>query len=233
MLSRRHDERDLPPAAVVTPPAANIRETMAGDVISRESSWLRYWRRARKAVAAFCSCAGAGSIGYALGGPALAVTAFIAIVVLGAVIAIVLSAMLGSRDPRSPFERVMLIICVFTGSRPRDYLAAPPARINVGLTKSASTASPCLFCEPGSAVSGQGAGGRNGGAIAVASAGAGSGSQVLDVAVQNFVNPKLRVVEQLEQGNVGRPAGTAPRARPDSRTLFLMAPLSGSPGGGS
>ena len=36
-----------------------------------------------------------------------------------------LVAMLGGRDSRSPFVRLMLIICVITGRRPGDYL--PPA----------------------------------------------------------------------------------------------------------
>ena len=161
-------------------------------------------------MAAICSCAGAGSVGYALGGPALAVVGFTTVVLLGAIIAIILSAMLGGRDLQSPFERVMLITCVFTGRRPRDYLAAPPARSDAELTKSASTASPCLFCEPGSAVSGQGAGargGRDGGAAAVALAGAGPGGQVLgqilNVAAQDFVDPAL-VREQLDQGDTAR-----------------------------
>ena len=48
-----------------------------------------------------------------------------AIVLAGVTVTILISAMLGRRDPRSPFERLMLVLCVITGRRPKDYL--PPA----------------------------------------------------------------------------------------------------------
>jgi hypothetical protein len=44
---------------------------------------------------------------------------------VAAAVAVVLVAMLGGRDSRSPFVRLMLTICVITGRRPGDYL--PPA----------------------------------------------------------------------------------------------------------
>jgi hypothetical protein len=43
---------------------------------------------------------------------------------------VMLSAMLGGHDPRSPFVRLMLIVCVITGRRPRDYL--PPDEPTAG-----------------------------------------------------------------------------------------------------
>jgi hypothetical protein len=42
--------------------------------------------------------------------------------VVTAAVAVMLSVMLGGRDPRSPFVRLRLIICVITGRRPGDYL---------------------------------------------------------------------------------------------------------------
>jgi hypothetical protein len=41
---------------------------------------------------------------------------------VGVTLVVILSAMLGGRDPRTPFVRLMLIICVITGRRPEDYL---------------------------------------------------------------------------------------------------------------
>jgi len=73
----------------------------------------------------------------------LAAAGFMAVVLLGAAIAIVLSAMLGRSDLRSPFERLMLLICVVTGRRPRDYLPAAATQkrptVGSGLTAPAVT----------------------------------------------------------------------------------------------
>jgi hypothetical protein len=89
----------------------------------------RLWRRTRNTLAAACSCAAGGSAGYALSGPAFAAAGCVAVVLVAAAVAIILSAMLGHRDLRqSPFERLMLLICVITGRRPRDYLPPPAAQ---------------------------------------------------------------------------------------------------------
>jgi hypothetical protein len=63
-----------------------------------------------------------------LGGPVVAATGLIAATVVGAAVVVMLSAMLGGHDPRSPFVRLMLIVCVITGRRPGDHLSAmsPP-----------------------------------------------------------------------------------------------------------
>jgi hypothetical protein len=57
-----------------------------------------------------------------LGGPVVAAAELIAAIVAGAAVVVMLSAMLGGHDPRSPFVRLMLIVCVITGRRPGDYL---------------------------------------------------------------------------------------------------------------
>jgi hypothetical protein len=58
------------------------------------------------------------------GGPVVAAAGLIAATVAGAAVVVMLSAMLGGHDPRSPFVRLILIVCVITGRRPGDYL--PP-----------------------------------------------------------------------------------------------------------
>ena len=55
--------------------------------------------------------------------PVVAAAGRIAATVAGAVV-VMLSAVLGGHDPRSPLVRLMLIVCVITGRRPGDYL--PP-----------------------------------------------------------------------------------------------------------
>jgi hypothetical protein len=143
MLSRHCDKHDIPPArAVIVPSATTWDATASGnvDVISRGPGRRL---RIRNAVVAACSCAAGGSAGYALGGPVLAAAGFMAVVLLCAAIAIVLSAMLGRSDLRSPFERLMLLICVVTGRRPRDYLPAAATQkrptVGSGLTAPAVT----------------------------------------------------------------------------------------------
>ena len=44
--------------------------------------------------------------------------------IVAVAVIVVPSAMLSKRDPRSPFVRLMLVICIITGRRPRDY---PPS----------------------------------------------------------------------------------------------------------
>jgi hypothetical protein len=82
------------------------------------------WRRRMRSALAAAGCATGGSIGYVVGGPVVAAAGLIAAVGLGAAITVTLWAMFGGHDPRSPFVRLMLIICVITGRRPEDYL--PP-----------------------------------------------------------------------------------------------------------
>jgi hypothetical protein len=66
-----------------------------------------------------------------LGGPVAAAAAASAVV--GVVVVVMLSVVLGRRDPRSPFVRLMLIICVITGRRPEDYrVRAPPGSPRTG-----------------------------------------------------------------------------------------------------
>ena len=54
--------------------------------------------------------------------PVVAAAGRIAATVAGAVVVVMLPAVLGGHDPRSPFVRLMLIVCVITGRRPGDYL---------------------------------------------------------------------------------------------------------------
>jgi hypothetical protein len=117
---------------------STTRDTAASgatDAIARGHSGSGPRHGIRNAVVAACSCAAGGSAGHALGGPVLATAGLIAVILLGAAVAVVLSAMLGRRDLRSPFERLLLLICVVTGRRPRDYLPAAAAeeRPTVGL----------------------------------------------------------------------------------------------------
>ena len=70
------------------------------------------------------TCRSPGIVGYLLGGPVVAAAGLIAATVVGAAVVAMLSAMLGGHDPRSPFVRLILIVCVITGRRPGDYL--PP-----------------------------------------------------------------------------------------------------------
>src|ERR1700689_1819697 len=99
------------------PDTMTRRTATAPDELSR-------WRRAWNMVATACCCAAGGSAGYAVGGPVLAVGVFAVIVVSGIIFTVIFSAMLGRRDQRSPFERLMLLLCVVLGRRPRDFL--PP-----------------------------------------------------------------------------------------------------------
>jgi len=79
-------------------------------------------RRVRRAVLRGFSCAALGSVGYAIGGPALAMAGLVVVTVLGVALAVILMAMLGHGESRSPFERLVVVLCILTGRRPRDYL---------------------------------------------------------------------------------------------------------------
>jgi len=122
----RRKSQDARFARIETAPAA-LHQHTAGEQVSVGVASLgegRRWRKARSVVITAASCAVSGSAGYAAGGPALAIAGLLAVAVVGIVVAVILSAMLGRRDARSPFERLMLILCVITGRCPRDYL--PP-----------------------------------------------------------------------------------------------------------
>lgn len=80
---------------------------------------------AARAAAACRWCASAGAAGYALHGPALAVAMAAAGAAAGAVAIVMLAVVTCRKDQRSPFERLMLIICLLVGRRPADYLPLP------------------------------------------------------------------------------------------------------------
>ena len=61
-----------------------------------------------------------------LGGPVVAAAGLIAATVVGAAVVVMLSAMLGGHDPRSPFVCLMLIVCVITGRAGRETLSFMP-----------------------------------------------------------------------------------------------------------
>lgn len=108
------------------PPSMPSQEQAAGTVPHENGArpGARRRRRIREVLTAVGGCAAAGSAGYALGGPVVAVAGLMAAVVVAAAVVVMLSAMIGGRDLRSPFERLMLIICVIAGRQPDDYL--PP-----------------------------------------------------------------------------------------------------------
>jgi xanthosine utilization system XapX-like protein len=62
--------------------------------------------------------------------PVVAAAGLIAATVMGAAVVVMLSAVLGGHDPRSPFVRHMLIVCVITGRRPGDYAPDEPTARN-------------------------------------------------------------------------------------------------------
>ena len=69
--------------------------------------------------------AAASSAGYIHDGrPGVYAAGFMVAAVAAAAVVVMLAAMLGHRETRSLFVRLMLIICVITGRKSRDYL--PP-----------------------------------------------------------------------------------------------------------
>ena len=129
---RAADDISPMPAAVVLP--ENAPDNASGPGVDVSASAVqpraRGPRRAiRNAVVVGCAGVASGSAGWVFGGPVLAACGILAVIgagMLGVVAVVVLSAMLGSRDPRSPFERLMLILCVILGRSPGTYL--PPAQ---------------------------------------------------------------------------------------------------------
>jgi hypothetical protein len=71
-------------------------------------------------------CTTGGAAGYMIGGLALTIAGLVVTAVIGAAVAVLRSVLLNNSDPRSPFVRFMLIICVLMGRAPGDYLPPTP-----------------------------------------------------------------------------------------------------------
>ena len=99
---------------------------MSGSPFMAAIASARCWRRVGALAAAWCVAG--GSAGLMLDGAVAAVAGLIAAALSCAVITVMLSAILGRREPCSPFTRLMLIICVITGRRPGDYLPSGTER---------------------------------------------------------------------------------------------------------
>jgi hypothetical protein len=150
MSTHRSAADEIPPARVVAAlraDAADDTRTPAGSTpATGVQPRTRGARRAiRNAVVVGCSMAG-GSAGCVIGGPVLTIVGiltFIAAGIMGVAAAVALSALLGHRDPRSPFDRVMLILCVILGRSPGMYL--PSAQNGQGISPAADArrAPPC------------------------------------------------------------------------------------------
>jgi hypothetical protein len=69
-------------------------------------------------------CGSASTVGYLLHGPAVAAVALITVVVAVSALALLRPVLLSDSDPRSPFVRFMLLVCVLIGRPPSEYL--PP-----------------------------------------------------------------------------------------------------------
>ena len=88
-----------------------------------DSSAKRRQRRTiRGALAAAAGARPGPQPGYMLGGQAVAAAEVVTATVVNAVPSVMLSAMLGRRDPAPHFLRLMLIICAITGRPPGDHL---------------------------------------------------------------------------------------------------------------
>jgi hypothetical protein len=127
MPRRRCECHNMPSASAAKGHPATAQDTEDGghtvaDVTDLSGPGRRHSTRSVALTAS--SCAIGGSAGHMLGAPALAVAGFVAVVMTGGLLAITLFAMLGRRDLRSPFERLMLLLCLITDRRPKDYL--PP-----------------------------------------------------------------------------------------------------------
>jgi hypothetical protein len=78
-------------------------------------------------VAAVCGwCSSASAVGYLLHGLVVAGVALGAVGLVVGAIALLRLVLLGDSDPRSPFVRFMLLVCVLTGRPPGDYLPPEP-----------------------------------------------------------------------------------------------------------
>jgi hypothetical protein len=93
-------------------------------------------RAIQRAFVAGCASIAGSAAGWVLGGPALAIAGVLALIaasLIGAVVAAALSALLDRRDSRSPFDRLMLILCVVLGRSPGTYLP-PTVRQEISAT---------------------------------------------------------------------------------------------------
>jgi hypothetical protein len=61
-----------------------------------------------------------------LHGPVAAAVALAAVVLAVCAVAVLRPVLLGDSDPRSPFVRFMLLVCVLIGRPPGDYLPPEP-----------------------------------------------------------------------------------------------------------
>ena len=130
MSTHRCAADDIPPAPVAGARLVNAAELASAPVNAPPAPSVQpricHARRAvRNAVVVGCVSIAGGSAGCALGGPVLTIVgilAFIAVGVMGIAAAVALSALLGRRDPRSPFDRLMLILCVILRRSPGTYL---------------------------------------------------------------------------------------------------------------
>lgn len=88
----------------------------------------------------------ATAAGYLLHGPVVAALALAAVVLTACAAAVLRPVLLGDSDPRSPFVRFMLLVCVLIGLLLGDYLLPePPERLTIGaLDASAADAPPTL-----------------------------------------------------------------------------------------
>jgi hypothetical protein len=71
-------------------------------------------------------CGSASAVGYLLHGPVAASVALAAVVLAVCAVAVLRPVLLGDSDPRSPFVRFMLLVCVLIGRPPGDYLPPSP-----------------------------------------------------------------------------------------------------------
>jgi hypothetical protein len=109
----------------------------AADTLSHDHAGklaARQWRKTRGVPLAIVKLAAAGSMGMGciLSGVVAAWIALVGAVLVIAVVAVMLSAMLGRRDSHSPFNRILLTICVINGRQPGDYGLAPSAPTKPG-----------------------------------------------------------------------------------------------------
>jgi hypothetical protein len=84
-------------------------------------------RLVRRALAVSGWCSSASAVGYLLHGPVAAAVALAAVVLVVCVAAVLQPVLLDDSDPRSPFVRFMLLVCVLIGRPPGDYLPSEPS----------------------------------------------------------------------------------------------------------
>ena len=76
-------------------------------------------RLVRRAVAVSGWCGSASAVGYLLHGPMAAAVALAAVVLAVCAVAALRPVLLGDSDPRSPFVRFMLLVCVLINAATR------------------------------------------------------------------------------------------------------------------